>query len=95
MEERMSIYLGNLLIRDIEKRLGIEIKQEHREWFTEHHQSNAHNIEKGKWHCFDIPFTIVCGDMETAVFVNDALKEFSSQMKTQIGISIDDKWRSK
>jgi len=87
----MSIYLGNLLISDIEKRLGIVIKQEHREWFIEHHQSNAQNIKTGKWHCFDIPFTIVCGDMETAVFVNDALKEFSSQMKTQIVISIDEK----
>ena len=87
----MSIYLGNLSIRDIEKRLGIEIKQEHREWFTQHHQPDAHNIKTGKWHCFDIPFTIVCGDMKTAIYVNDALKEFSNQMKTQITISIDNK----
>ena len=85
------LYLGNLLIRDIEKRLGIELKEEYREWFTQHHQPEAHNIKTGKWHCFDIPFTIVCGDMETAVCVNDRLKEFNSQMKTQIVISIDKK----
>lgn len=86
----MSIYLGNLSIKDIEKRLGIEIKEKHREWFTQHHQTDASIVQVGKWHCFDIPFTIVCGDMKTAIYVNDALKEFSNEMKTQIVISINE-----
>lgn len=85
----MNIYLGNLSIKDIEKRLGIEIKEVHRKWFIQHQQTDASNVQVGKWHCFDIPFTIVCGDMKTAIYVNDALKEFSNEMKTQIVISVN------
>jgi cell wall assembly regulator SMI1 len=50
----MSIMLGNQSVSQIEKRLGIEFPEEIREFMNKTHQSEASNIAKGKWHCFDL-----------------------------------------
>lgn len=84
----MSIYLGNLSIDEIEKRSGVEFSREFKEYMEPRRQENASNIATGKWHCFDIPFVLVCGDMETATEVYGYLKEFSSSFKEQMQISI-------
>lgn len=62
----MSIMLGNQTPEQIEKRLRISLSDEHKEELISTWQQKAENIENGKWHCFDIPFMFVCGDIETS-----------------------------
>lgn len=87
----MSIMLGNLSISQIEKRIGIEFPEEIREFMRQSHQSEANNIGKGKWHCFDIPFNMVCGDIETATKIFNSVKDRSEECKEVLRISISNK----
>ena len=80
--------LGNLTIDQIEKRLGIEFSEEIREFMKKTHQGRAENIEKGKWHCFDIPFNLVCGDMDIAKKIYNSVKNKSSECKERLQFSI-------
>ena len=80
--------LGNLTVLQIEKRLGIEFPEDVRDFMKQTHQSRADNIEKGKWHCFDMPFNLVCGDMETATKIFESVKSKSSECKEQLQFSL-------
>lgn len=60
------IMLGNLTVDEIENRLDIKLSEEDRKTLLESRQEKAENIADGKWHCFDLPFMIVCGDKATA-----------------------------
>ena len=62
----MKMMLGNQTPEQIEKRLRISLSNEHKEELRSTWQQKAENITEGKWHCFDIPFMFVCGDIETA-----------------------------
>lgn len=84
----MNIMLGNLSVSQIENRLGIEFPDEIREFMNQTHQPNANNIGKGKWHCFDIPFNLVCGDIEIATKIFNSIKEKSSECKENFIISV-------
>lgn len=84
----MSVYLGNMNIEDMEKRLGVSFPVELKDYMVKNHQEKATDIKPGKWHCFDIPFVIVFGDMETAKIVHDYLKPMASDFKKPIQISI-------
>lgn len=83
--------LGNLSVNEIEGRLGIDFPENIRKFMKENHQAKAENIAKGKWHCFDMPFHIVCGDMETAQKIYDSVKDRSSECKTTLQFSINNK----
>lgn len=85
----MSIMLGNLSVSQIEKRLGIEFPNDIKELMSKTHQSEAHNIAKGKWHCFDIPFNLVCGDMDIATKIFNSVKDKSSECKEQLQFSLN------
>lgn len=84
----MSIMLGNLNVSQIEKRLGIDFPDEIREFMKNTHQDSASNVTVGKWHCFYIPFTIVCGDMETAKKIFDSVSNRASEVKEALEFSI-------
>lgn len=62
----MNIMLGNQTPEQIEKRLHISFTDEHKKELRDSWQQKAESIADGKWHCFDIPFVFVCGDIETA-----------------------------
>jgi hypothetical protein len=93
----MSIYFGNLSIPQIEQRTGIEFPQELKNYMESRQQSAVANIQTGesipiqkdRWHCFDIPFILVCGDIEIANKIYGDLKKFSSKFKEQLQIAID------
>lgn len=87
----MNIMLGNLNVAEIQKRLGIDFPTEIIEFMEQNHQSSAQDVQSGKWHCFDIPFNLVCGDVETAKKIYGALKEQSSQCKEPLRISVNEK----
>lgn len=80
--------LGNLSVTQIEKRLGIDFPEDIREFMKQTHQPEASNIGKGKWHCFDIPFNLVCGDMETAIKIFNSVKDKSNECKEQLQFSL-------
>jgi len=85
----MNIMLGNLSVKQIEERLGIDFPQDIRDFMKETHQSNASNVAVGKWHCFDIPFCIVCGDVETATKIYTSVKDRSDECKTSLQFSLN------
>ena len=80
--------LGDLDVAQIEKRIGFEFPDDIRSFMMGSHQSKASNVKKGKWHCFDIPFTLVCGDMETAQKIYDSVKARAAEVKEPLQISI-------
>jgi len=84
----MSIMLGNQTVSQIEKRLGIEFPEDIREFMKKTHQAEASNIAKGKWHCFDIPFNLVCGDVETATKIFNSVKDRGGECKETLQFSI-------
>lgn len=84
----MSILLGNLSVSQIEERLGIEFPAEIREFMNQSHNPNASNIPAGKWHCFDIPFNLVCGDIQTATKIFNSVKDRSSECKDILQFSL-------
>jgi len=84
----MSIYLGNLNVDEIEKRSGVQFPEELKTYMEPRRQESASNVKPGKWHCFDIPFVLVCGDMETATEIHNHLKAYSSDFKEPLQISL-------
>jgi hypothetical protein len=87
--------LGNLGMDEIEERLGIVFPSEIKQFMENNRQMDASNIQKGKWHCFDIPFIIVFGDIETGKKVYEALKPFASECKKALEFCIAEKNRGK
>lgn len=84
----MNIMLGNQSVSQIEERLGIEFPEDIREFMRKTHQDSATHIEKGKWHCFDLPFKLVCGDIETATKIFNSVKDRSDECKEQLQFSL-------
>ena len=84
----MSILLGNMSIKEIETRTGVKFPDALIAYMEPRRQMSAENISAGKWHCFDIPFTLVCGDRETATEIYKHLSPISGQFKRQLQIAL-------
>lgn len=84
----MDILLGDLSVADMQRRAGVEFPTELVEFLSSRHQPQAANVAAGKWHCFDVPFVLVCGDVETATEVVRHLEPLSSQFSEQLGVSV-------
>jgi hypothetical protein len=41
------------------------------------------------WHCYDMPFSLIVGQMDFAKEIYEELKPLSSQFKQQMQIGID------
>jgi len=82
------INIGNLTIKEIESRAGVEFPPELKGYMEPRHQAEASKIKAGKWHCFDIPFTLVCGDMETATQIHNHLKGLAANFTRPLQISL-------
>jgi hypothetical protein len=52
------------------------------------HQPQAQSIQPGKWHCFDLPFVMVCGDMDTAKEVFQHLSQLSDKFTEKMQIVV-------
>ena len=84
----MNIRLGNLTVSEVEKKSGVTFPEELKNLLEKSHQNNATHIGDGEWHCFDMPFVIVCGGMELAQTIYDSLKGVSSQFVKPMQISL-------
>ncbi len=80
--------LGNLSIDAIEKRAGVAFPKKLKDYMSTRKQENASDVAAGRWHCFDIPFVLVCGDMETATEIHKHLEFLGSAFKEPLQISI-------
>ncbi len=80
--------LGNLSLNQIEKRTSIKIPKELRDYMEKNKQDNVSiPIKQGKWHCFDIPFSLVCGGKKMVEMVVKNLKPLEDKIKEPISIS--------
>ena len=84
----MTIMLGNLSVKEIEARLGINFPENLVEFMEQNRHQSPQNIPVGKWHCFDIPFTLVCGDVDTAKKIFSALNDQAHLCKESLRISV-------
>ena len=85
------IMLGNLSADQMEKRLGIEFTTEEKETLNATRQLavNETPLADECWHCFDIPFMVMCGTKATCCKVMDILKPHVPQMHGQIQVSYE------
>lgn len=88
MHMNMHIYLGNLSIEEMEKRTGVVFPEGLKNRLKDTHQDDAQNIQPGKWHCFSIPFMLVCGSREMAQEIFDDLEPLGSKFKEQMQIRV-------
>lgn len=86
----MNIYLGNLSVTDIEKRAGVTFPAALHDFMSGRKQEEASKIAHGKWHCFDLPFVLVCGDIDTAKRIHQHLSALSSRFKEPLRISLSE-----
>lgn len=84
----MSFMLGNLSVEDMERRAGVTFPDALKEFMADRHQPEASNVKPGKWHCFDLPFQLVCGDIETATAIYEMLKPLGSKMAEPLQIGV-------
>lgn len=84
----MNIMLGNLKIDEIERRVGVTFSEGLKLLLSETHQPSASNVKDGKWHCFDMPFAMVCGGMPLAQKIYDHLKPHASDFKEPMEIAL-------
>lgn len=86
----MAIYLGNLTTKQIENRLGIELTQAERselDALREETTSRVHG--RDVWHCYDIPFVIVCGSYGVCTKIRDIMSAYADRMKGTLQIAGD------
>ena len=74
----MAIYLGNLTVEQIERRLGIKITGQDKKHLesTRQEKVNGTPIETGKWHCYDLPFMFMTHDRKTAESFRDLFMNY-------------------
>lgn len=81
-----GIMLGNLNTKSIMERLQVTFNDEDIKTLEGMRMDNA-TVTSGKWHGFDIPLAIQCGDKETAQKVIDILTPYAKDFKGTIQIT--------
>jgi hypothetical protein len=87
----MEIRLGNLSVEDMGKRAGFEFPEDLKAYMEPRRQQNASNVAEGEWHCFEMPFMLVCGGVETASEIHNYLKEYSAAFEQPLQIVLASK----
>ena len=78
---------GNLTIEEMQQKAGVQFPPDFIEFMRDKHQATAENIAPGKWHCFEIPFLLVCGDIGTAYEIHSRLLPIASAFNQTLRIS--------
>jgi len=86
----MGFVLGNLGIEEMERRIGITFPDELKKILEDTRQQNAGNVANGKWHCFDEPFMILCGDYDFAEKIHDLLSPYQDFMEEKLQIATEE-----
>jgi len=81
--------LGNLSVKKMESRMGIEFPVELEETLNKYHQDNVSiPIAEGFWHCFDLPFTMVCGGEDLAQLMYDQLSPMAEDILISLNVAV-------
>ena len=81
--------LGNLSVKQMEGRMGIEFPDELITVLNKYHQANVSiDMAEGFWHCFDLPFTFVCGGKDLAELMVKHLKPMVPKITTPLQVSV-------
>ena len=88
----MSIYLGNLSIERMEEQMGIKFPEPFRTEFgkTRQHSADTSKLAKNGWHCFDMPFVLVCGSRKFAQNIANELKPLVPDITTPLQVTIQE-----
>ena len=81
------INLGNVSIEKLQDRTGWNFSKEDYDFLIEHRQDNAQEIAKDKFHIFDIPFMVLCGE-EIKDKVTEILVKYNDKEKSKEPLSI-------
>lgn len=84
----MSVYLGNVTMEQLQERVGTVFEPEDIARLKKTHSDNAEVAGKDEWHCFDMPFTLVCGSRETAENVVDILKNYAGKFTRRVAVEV-------
>ena len=80
--------LGNLSVDQMERRMGITFPDDLKEVLLKYHQEVATDVKPGFWHCFDMPFTMVCGNADLAELVREKLTPLVDKIITPLSVAI-------
>lgn len=73
------IMFGNLSIRQVEERLGIELSDKERAELNACHEDNCGKVQgRDVWHCYDMPFEMVVGSRKMADVVCRIFSPYSA-----------------
>lgn len=85
----MNIYIGNFTTAQMASEMGIELSAEDAKALDAMRQDDAQNILQGRYHCFDAPRMLVCGDIATCYKVHAILAKYQIKGRWQIATSQD------
>ena len=92
----MAIMLGNLTLQQIQDRRGFQFPQEALDLLQNRQEKvNRVKIAGGAWHCFDIPFMLMCGSEQMARDLAMVLMPHAHEFKTPLGVSWDNEEEAK
>ena len=80
----MNIYLGNFTTTQMASEMGIELSAEDIKTLEAMRQDDAQNIKPGRFHCFEAPRMLACGDLATCHKVHDILAKYQIKGQWQI-----------
>ena len=89
----MGIMLGNLTVQQIEKRLGISFSEDLKIFLNDRHQNTPAELKTGEWHCFDLPFMIVCGGEQLARDITNKITSLSDFSEDKIKENLRISWQ--
>lgn len=82
----MFVSFGNLSVDELERRVGAKFNEEDKKWLVEHRTSTAKG-EKGKFHIFDMPFSIHT-DPDIADKLVEILKKYNDEKTFERDLSV-------
>lgn len=89
MASYSGIMLGNLTVKDMEKRCGITLSDSERETLEGLREPTCDKVdEREKIHIYDIPFMIVCGNPAARKTVFDILMPYAGEISKNAVLSI-------
>lgn len=89
MTSYSGIALGNLTIKEMEKRCGIVLSDNERKTLEELREPICDKVdEREKIHIYDIPFMIVCGNAAARKIVFDILMPYAGEISKNTVLQI-------
>lgn len=82
----MIVRFGNVSVSQFEKRIGIKLSQDDKDWFETHRQDNATVTAPDKLHIFDKPFVLQCGEAIVHEAINRLTAYGSENFKERLAV---------